>query len=100
MGQPNHVGQGILSQEEKNRILHRHSGYCKNTKLKRPVQPTNVDDLILEVGKLDILTHQCHFFTFCSKWLRIRRFQIDRPEILRTASGDGIQLTARLEQRP
>lgn len=52
IGQSNCVGhQGILTQEEKNKILHRHSGYNKNTnKIKRHPQPSNIDDLILEVS--------------------------------------------------
>ncbi|GJQ75430.1 hypothetical protein Trydic_g23598 [Trypoxylus dichotomus] len=50
IGHTNYAGhQGILSQEEKNKILHRHSGYNKNTnRVRRFVQPSNIDDLMLE----------------------------------------------------
>lgn len=45
-------GPNLLTYEEKNRILHRHSGYGKNAKFKTAKETSNIiyDDFMLEVS--------------------------------------------------
>ena len=45
-------GPNLLTYEEKNKILHRHSGYGKNAKFKTTNETSNIiyDDFMLEVS--------------------------------------------------